>query len=269
MASNYNITVSERWCMSGRGSRFISDRRVPSNSSWDDDDDWAAGSLSNLDVTEGGLVPKHTSNSIGIPDSVITQLNAKYLEGFSEGQPVLTWDDPASGVTFSGSGVYRNSAINGHPAVELNGDGDTFAGGIGAFSQPITAFVVFHMSSSDGYHWLFSSDRPGDSFQFGWNGEGWRVFAGVRLDGGEDHSINMASVVFDGVNSELQEEGRVTQSGDVGGADLEGLRIGYAGNADSYWDGLVGFLEIHEGAPSNGFGVRQQEIASAWGITLA
>lgn len=84
---------------------FTSDRRSPHSSSWTGDGDWTAGSLSNLNVVNGGLVPSEVSSG-GI-----------LLDGFKRG----SLSDEYGGNTESG--VVQSDIVHVDDyALELRGD---------------------------------------------------------------------------------------------------------------------------------------------------
>lgn len=76
--------------MSEGSNRFTSDRRTPSGSSWSDDEDWAAGSLSNVEVVDGGLVPQRNMGSTETPDAEVTLPNGAIAYRW---ESVKGWND--------------------------------------------------------------------------------------------------------------------------------------------------------------------------------
>lgn len=84
---------------------FTSDKRSPRSTSWADDGDWVAGSLSNLDVVDGGLVPSEVSSG-GI-----------LLDGFERG----SLSDEYGGNTESGA-VQSDIVHVDDYALELRGN---------------------------------------------------------------------------------------------------------------------------------------------------
>ena len=56
--------------MSGENSRFTSDRRPPSRSSWADESDWVAGTAEDVDVVGGELVGRTSKPDSALSDTV-------------------------------------------------------------------------------------------------------------------------------------------------------------------------------------------------------
>lgn len=202
-----------------------------------------------------------------IPDSAVFQVNAQNLTGFNDGDTVSTWPDQVAGIdaTATGSPEFRTSAINGYPAIQGDGTDDKFDAPIGTYSQPYTIFTVQEIQSPGENQMIASSDNTSNP-QF--SGD-WRFFAGSRVDGSTDSSIQLIGLIVDGSNSEINENGTQTGAGDVGTNDLADLGILYRrGIDDLHTDAEVGFVEVHNGLPSDGYATREQEIADMWGITI-
>lgn len=77
--------------MSGEKSRFTSDRRSPSDSSWADETDWVVGTTENVDVANGLLVGRVPDQSRQIPDGGELYNEGanedSWVEGGTEGNP--------------------------------------------------------------------------------------------------------------------------------------------------------------------------------------
>ncbi len=91
--------------MTGGESRFTSDRRVREGASWTGDGDWAAGVSENLDIVEGGLVPRPAVGA-GV-----------LLEGFEGGSLNSAYGGGTTHASIQSSPVYA-----GDHSMELMGD---------------------------------------------------------------------------------------------------------------------------------------------------
>lgn len=91
--------------MTSEPSRFTSDRRRREGASWKDDGDWAAGVSENLDVVEGGLVPRRAAKP-GV-----------LLEGFESGSINSAYGGGTTHASIQNSPVYA-----GDHSMELMGE---------------------------------------------------------------------------------------------------------------------------------------------------
>jgi len=207
-----------------------------------------------------------------IPDSAVAQFNAQNLSGFSDGNTVTTWPEEVSGNDGTGSATYRPSAINGHPALEFDGSSDEFSATVGTFSQPNTIFAVVDLETSQ--YAAVTSERTDagsnrHNLQYDGNNSSWAIFAGNGLTGADDQAVVLLSTLVDGASTVIRQNGTQTASGDAGSEAFEAVRIGFMPGANGrYFDGYIGFVEIHDGTPTNGLTTREQEIADLWDITL-
>lgn len=90
--------------MGGEKSRFTSDRRAPSGSSWAGESDWAAGVAEDVDVVGGRLVGRLPKQHSGSPDSTIYD--------FEDGEWSGDWTDEsqsASSINVTDSRAYDGS----------------------------------------------------------------------------------------------------------------------------------------------------------------
>jgi hypothetical protein len=212
---------------------------------------------------------RNVSVGVGIPDSGLFQVNAQNLSGYNDADTVSTWPDEVAGNDASATGdpVYRASAINGYPAVELDGTDDYFAASVGTYTQPYTIFTVLNPRTDDDNQVVVSAENDGGVVQY--NGSNWLNFSGTTLDGSTTFDRRLLTVVSDGTNSVIREDGTETASGDAGTFDMQMLTIGRReGAGDLYSDAQIGLVETHDGRPSNGLQTREQEIAGMWDITL-
>jgi len=200
-----------------------------------------------------------------IPDSVVQQLDAQELSGFSDGDTISTWTATV-GVDGSASGnpTYRDSAINSNAAVEFDGD-DFFEVLLGTQTQPFTIIAVSNLDDQTAKRGLSESINTTSSFEFNDNGPDYRIFSGSVVSG-NDNTTQLLTGVYDATNSEIYQGDTQTGSGDAGTNDLDDVNVGTVGSAG--WLGDIGFWELHDGRPSNGLATRQQQVADAWDITL-
>lgn len=97
--------------MTDGASRFTSDRRVSSRSTWESDSDWAAGVAEDVDVVDGRLVGRPPKQHSELPD------NGLLLEGFKNGSLSSEYGGDTGGGTVQSSTVYA-----GDYALQMDGD---------------------------------------------------------------------------------------------------------------------------------------------------
>lgn len=209
----------------------------------------------------------------GTPDSVISQFDAQELTGFSDGDTVSTWTDQVGTNDATGSGTYRTNGINGYASVEFDGVNDGFVSNTGTITQPFTVIFVIDPFFADDAIYAFqgSNNGIGSGPLTQWNNNipAWNAYAGSGLVGSNTLDRSIITVKFDGGSSIIREDGSQTGSGNVGTSDLNDFSLGYnAGDNERYWDGLIGFAELHDGEPSNGLATREQQVANMWDITI-
>jgi len=238
-----------------------------------DGTDITGATIDGTDVTEITVDGDTVFTSVfEIPDSAVAHFNAQNLSGFSDGNTVTTWPEEVSGSDATGTATYRPSAINGHPALEFNGSSDEFSATLGTFSQPNTIFAVVDLVTlKDAI--VVSERQPNDTnrnnVEYDVDNSRWSIFAGDGLSGADDQGVVLLSTKFDGSNSVLRQNGTQTASGFAGSEALDALAIGYLPILNGrYFDGYIGFIEIHDGTPTNGLTAREQEIANLWDITI-
>jgi hypothetical protein len=207
---------------------------------------------------------------------VVAQYSAQQFN-LTDGDSVQTWPDQVGSFDATGGDPnYRDNIINGYPALEYDGSDDTLTVSDANFadiSQPYTIIAVVDFTQeSDGSRnpaFRGGPEPHGPTPALGGSNTGtpgWRYYAGNNfVNGTEDDSINLFTTVFDDPNnnSELREDGTQTATGSPGSNPLVELRLG-----TSDTDDFIGFIEIHDGLPSNGLSTREQEIADLWDITL-
>ena len=205
-----------------------------------------------------------------IPDSVVHQWNTQELSGYSDGDTVTTFDDRVGSVDGSGQATYRDSSINDNPALEFDGIDDKFdLDGINE-GHPYTVIIVMEKEDDSTFQFPWGGDPRSSSLQFRDSPDVWQILTDEdNIEGTEDHTIEMATLVIDGPNSALREDGSETATGDAGDQQLQDAAMGYwRENDDRYFEGYIGFVEIHDGTPSDGLETREQEVADMWDISL-
>ena len=222
------------------------------------------------EITVDGDVVFSAAPSIPpIPNSAVAQYNARLLTGFSDGDPVTTRPDQVGSLDLTGNAVFRASGLNGLPTVDYNGSSDSHNANGPAIQQKVIVYLVidgdFNTSSTN---WIIDS-FDGETV-FGWNAnrQNWVLYAGNVLDGSSNINRNLFTVVIDGSNSIIREDGTQTASGFAGNFPLELLEIGQNDQGSTFFDGDIPFVEIHDGNVSNGLLTREQEIADMFNITI-
>jgi hypothetical protein len=208
-------------------------------------------------------------------------INAQNLSGLSDGDSVGTRPDQTDNNNdLSGSGTYLASDINGYAAVNYDpASTDNHEVTFGsAISQRVVVFAVTKtdITTDTDLHGVVAaaSNRSWVSEPNAQDNGGFNIDAGALgadSSGGVDTNPTLLTAIFDGANTELRVNG-TTELGptDLGSVDWDGLNVGYIpflGGTD-YFDGSIGFAELHNGDPSNGLSTREQEIADMWDITI-
>jgi len=113
------------------------------------------------DVSEITIDGQQAADLSGIPDSgLLHNYNPKELSGFSDGDTVSTRVDQTQGANLVGSGTYRNSAINGKPAIEY-GSGDDHSGSINTISPPLHIYLISNINTGgNNESFFFSNNGP-------------------------------------------------------------------------------------------------------------
>lgn len=200
-----------------------------------------------------------------IPDSVVEQFDAReQFDSSDEGTTTSSWTG-INGTTIGGtSPTVAGNSINGYRALDFSGVSAGLRGTLSqSYSEPYTVFIVAELQSDSAQQYLFDGD---DSFNLiCWNNsQEWAINTGSStLSDGSDTSIQVFTLVADSSDA-LRLDGSEAVSGDAGSNALDGITVGAQNNDDNPWNGYVGFVEIHEGLPSNGLQTREQEIIDSW-----
>jgi hypothetical protein len=214
------------------------------------------------------------SSGITIPDNTVAHYDASQLS-LTDGDTVSVWPDEQGDNdldTQTGSPTYVESGINGNPAIAFDGDG-LEATGV-SVTQPNTTYVVFEYQGGFGDGRVLSgvSERQLTVWASSRNYiNKWSTYAGGYLAGSNDLGIQQMTVVFDGANSIVRENGVETAVGDTGRDDLGGLSVGYGAfgyyksgdrnYADAYVSEIV---VVNSGSVDLDF---ENQLLEKWGIT--
>jgi len=215
------------------------------------------------------------SSGIAIPDNTVAHYDASQLS-LNDGDTVSVWPDEQGDNDLdiqTGSPTYVESGINGYPAIAFDGDGLEVTGL--SVNQPNTTYVVFeYQGGFDGGRVLSGvSERQLTAWAVNYsNGNYWGVYAGDYLYGSNDIGIQQMTTVFDGVNSNLRENGVETAVGDAGTNDLGGLSVGYDswaynydGQPRNYADAYVSeIVVVNSGSVDLDF---ENHLLEKWGVT--
>lgn len=206
-----------------------------------------------------------------IPDSAVYQWNAKELTGFAAGDTVGTRPSEIGSLDLTGSGTYRTD-FNNNASVEYDGTDDSHEATATNISQKYVVFVVLRpdfTSSTSSRHTPWSG-TDGSSTLLWDNQEGaWEFFAGNPINGSTTADRRLITVVADGANSLIREDGAQTGSGDAGTNALAPFVFGYNPTTGSrYFPGDLPFAEIHDGDVDGGISSREEDIADKFDITI-
>jgi len=223
------------------------------------------------------IAPDGSTVFSAIPDSVVEQFDARSaFPNASDGDRPTKWAGELGTYTATGSGAtVRDGAINGFRALEWTQTDESFSVDGGTFSdisQPFAVFAVvepFFSNSVGDFRSIVHRAGSANNVVLQWDdADNWNAGAGSGLAGSNTVNRQLIAGLYDGSSSEIHEDGSST-SGDAGGKSIQSLSIGsFDEGAGDIWNGYIGFLEVHDGAPSNGFSTRKQEIADDWGIAL-
>ena len=207
------------------------------------------------------------SSGITLPDNTVAHYDASQLS-LNNGDTVSVWPDEEGDNDLdiqTGSPTYLESGINGYPAIAFDGDALEVTGL--SVTQPNTTYVVFEYQSGfdDGRVLSGVSERQLIVIADGGTNS-WRALAGYYLEGSNDLGIQQMTVVFDGANSSIRENGVETAVGDAGNNDLGGLSVGYDSYRNDYYaDAYVSeIVVVNSGSVDLGF---ENRLLEKWGIT--
>jgi hypothetical protein len=213
-----------------------------------------------LGLPAGGL--RSLSEIGAIPDSAIAQYDFRKEDGT---MPVT--DQTGNGRdldTGSYSGVGRS--INSQQSADF--DNDRIEGGIGTYSERLVIFTVINVDSTSDMSYFDDQDSSRfELFQFS---NEVRIHQGGNTQKtGKNPNTGtnyLYTTIWDSTDVVRRNGTEILSTSGGGSSDLVGFVLG-DGNGGSL-DGTVGFVELHDGDPSNGLTTREQGIADDWGITI-
>lgn len=202
-----------------------------------------------------------------VPDKALHQYDISKLSGFTDGDAVNTIPDQIGNADLTGQGTYRESGINGNPAIELDGVDDNFDASSTTISTPNTIYAVFEYRSTGdqvivSFENANGSTSTHNSTIISGNNE---IFAGSALVGSSDLTIQQQTAVFDGSNSVLREEGTQTATGDTGSrTSAENIHLGSRENDSLFSDALIGeVVVVDSGNIDTDF---ESSLLTKWGV---
>ena len=236
-------------------------------------------------TVDGNVVFKAGSD---IPDSAIAQYDAQALIGFNDGDSITTWEDNLNNNDITGeTPVYRDSAINGNPAVEFDGNDDYLETALpSSISQPTTvitvgqipdhdapnedgAFTYFdNHRSSNNFHLVRPQDTESNSNEFRYRNNAGETF---ETDNGTATTNPEVLVnIFDGNNSEIRRNGSdLSVTGESGTNDLEGIQLGSRQDERDFFDGYIAeVITYDDRLTSSEIEEEEQRLSDKWGISL-
>jgi len=240
-----------------------------------DGTDITGATIDGTDVQEITVDGQTVFSAFDIPDSVVEQFNSQTAFSPSDDNTQVTsWTGEKQSITATGTGAtVRANGINGFRSLEFDGTDDSFEvldTDLPDTLQPYTIILVVELFSTNNlYQATAGANTNKNAGHLLWDGSRWVAFSEAAIFGSTNSTVSLLTGVYDGSNGELRENGTQTASGNIGTLDLTSLSIGFrAEGNDRFWEGYIGFVEVHDGLPSNGLSTREQEIADLWDITL-
>jgi len=210
-----------------------------------------------------------------IPDSVVSLHDARDDSTITtDGSGNVTeWSDKVGGFDLSSSDTIQvqENSINGNQALIFDpSSNDNLTNTQFSQSQPYTAIMVFELGDTTAQRPIYGSLNNRNETYYNSGAGNWSFFAGgsAVLDASTDDTIQQITAVVDGSSTALREEGSETASGaDVGTSGFDGLEVGSRNNESDFWDGKIGYLEIHDKVLSGSeLTDRENTILNEWGI---
>jgi len=227
-----------------------------------------------LSPVEWRSLSDFTLVAVDVPDSVVEQLDARGLTGFSDGDTVSTYSATVGTDLSQGSGTFQAGGAYNNDSVEYDGT-DGHQADISRLSQPYTIYAVVDADAvADGNTRVVcgsqgDGNRNTPDADLAFTGSEWLWYAGSSILGSTNKDRQIVTVHADGANSYIREDASQTGSGDGGSNDIYLLSVGYYGRVGGRrWLGDVPFVEIHDGTPSNGVTGREQDIINDWGLSV-
>jgi len=210
-----------------------------------------------------------SGRTVGSVSAILDSAVAQYDFREEDGSLPIT-DQTGNGNSInSGSYTGVGRSINGQQAGEFNGNDDQVSGTFGStINQRWVIFTVSVHDVTSDMSLGGSEDNTAEFFQFS---NQRRMNLGSNTIGSPNVVSTGTPVLLTWIGDStgiIRRNGSEIVSGSSGSASLNGVKIGRASSVRNYWDGAVGFWEVHSGNPSNGLTTREQEIADDWGITI-
>jgi hypothetical protein len=173
---------------------------------------------------------------------------------------VFSWGDKStsaralSQLTGANQPVFNTRTLNGRKVLDFDGVNDRLLSDPGNINGPFTIFIVAQNDDGADSTQQVMLDRAASSSGPAVQkvtGNKWELFAGAGLQTGTpDTSPHYITAVSNGASSQLRIDG-VGVSGNSGGQNLDGIRIGNAGFNNSYfWDGTINEVLVYQRALS-------------------
>jgi len=218
------------------------------------------------------------SASPDIPtEGLLHNYDAQQLSGFADGDSVSTRVDQAGSDDLTGSGIYRDSVINGSPAIEYNSANnhvhDTVFSVSVSPSYHVYAVSVISTNGNNEVIWESNSGRGIKDAQF--NGANdWFVNNGGGNLGGINYTSGDNDIVLVEFNSGPETAVRVNGAdinrADVGGnGNLDGIRLARNRFDSTTFDQIIGQVLIYN-PDAQGYNRSDVEsfLSDRWGIVL-
>jgi len=211
-----------------------------------------------------------------IPDSVVAQVDATQLSGFSNGDTVSDRPDQSGNISdLTGEGTYRPSAANGFASVEYDGsnDGHTVSS-TRTYQQKYVIISVIKQPVNNNNNHMIAASASNQNVDFHVDDSTANDFvanAGSFTQSGTVPTTNLdvATAVFDGANSKMRLNGSDIKTGSTFGTNnMTLLSVGENTINGGNFTGQIPFVEVHDGDVTGGLASRESSVASKFGLTL-
>ena len=230
-----------------------------------------------MGLKESGLRGSLRNVSVGIdaiPDTVVEQFDARSAFGTSdEGTTVDSWEGETGTYTVTGgSPTVIGDGINGQRMLSFDGTDDELglpSSEFSTISQRYVIIMVVRFDNTGEEDRIFAAeDFENDNDVFIGNrgdNDNWQIEAGAALEGSGQTGDFLLTADFNSSNSDLRFNGSSDVTGDAGSLSLESINFGNRSGFFATVD--IGFVEIHDGEPSDGLPSRESEIMDDWGLS--
>jgi len=224
------------------------------------------------DVKEITIDGQQAAEFIDIPDSAVAQYDATAISA-TDGNPLSSWSDQISGNDLSAvnAPTFRNSAINGNPAVEFDGSDDEMTAAIGRFSQPITYGLVYRLKSTSSTNNIVTRQSGSLQYRPTANNDFNHFDGNTGFIGGTPTTNNeIGFLIWDASNTEQYVNGSQISlsSGSTSPTDLVDLRVGTSA-FDEFLDGFIGEIIIYDDRLTNSERTEEENrLSNKFGIPV-